>query len=131
MHSTRIYLSISTCAAASFSSVPYFIYLLWHIRDHLCRLSYSCTSLCPPPPPLSLFACKEAGGERRRGLLTACCTLTLLCCAVLCCWYAQVIDPTYVPTDKDIEEYAAFLQLDLDAEPELAWIAQKVPYVSR
>jgi len=50
---------------------------------------------------------------------------------VLCCWYAQVIDPTYVPTDKDIEEYAAFLQLDLDAEPELAWIAQKVRNVSR
>ena len=38
----------------------------------------------------------------------------------------QVIDPNYVPTDKDIAEYAAFLQLDLDNEPELAWIAQKV-----
>ncbi len=37
-----------------------------------------------------------------------------------------MIDPDYVPTDKDIEEYAAFLQLDLDKEPELAWIAQKV-----
>lgn len=38
----------------------------------------------------------------------------------------QVIDPDYVPTDKDIVEYAAFLQLDLDKEPELAWIARKV-----
>ena len=38
----------------------------------------------------------------------------------------QVIDPDYVPTQQDIEEYAAFLELDLDAEPELAWIAQKV-----
>ena len=37
-----------------------------------------------------------------------------------------MIDPDYVPTDKDIAEYAAFLQLDLDKEPELAWIAQKV-----
>ena len=37
----------------------------------------------------------------------------------------EVIDPEYVPTEKDIEEYAAFLGLDMEAEPELAWIANK------
>ena len=37
----------------------------------------------------------------------------------------EVIDPEYVPTEKDIAEYAAFLGLDMEAEPELAWIANK------
>ena len=30
-----------------------------------------------------------------------------------------------VPTDNDIVEYAAFLHLDLDNEPELAWSVDK------
>jgi hypothetical protein len=74
------------------------------------------------------------GGRRREEERATDCmlyTYTAVLCCCCCCWYAQVIDPTYVPTDKDIEEYAAFLQLDLDAEPELAWIAQKVRNVSR
>lgn len=37
----------------------------------------------------------------------------------------EVIDPDYVPTEKDIAEYAKFLGLDLKNEPELAWIAHK------
>ena len=37
----------------------------------------------------------------------------------------EVIDPEYVPTDNDLVEYAAFLHLDLENEPELAWIARK------
>lgn len=37
----------------------------------------------------------------------------------------EVVDPDYVPSESDILEYATFLGIDLEAEPELAWIVKK------
>ena len=38
----------------------------------------------------------------------------------------EVVDPDYQPTSSDVNEYAAFLGIDPEAEPQLMWIAEQV-----